>query len=227
MSFSTGCSSRQLSGAVKRGLFEEVLVKERSSMLRNPRWYVVVGILILFGGGSIWLRVESSDVLAQTVPGPGTLRIAVVDLERVFDSSPKKKALEAALETEYREKSGVVAGMEKEIKGLQQEMTLVNPGSPEHNALSEQVALKLTRKKLYEERSEGELIGRRLASFDEVYTEVKAVVASVAVAERFDLVLQRRLVIQEGSPPWDSVLYANDALDITDVVVARITEGQR
>ncbi|MGE3165273.1 MAG: OmpH family outer membrane protein [Planctomycetota bacterium] len=196
------------------------------SRLTGSRLASVALIMTLLFVVAAWSRPGPGDALAQSVPSLGGLRVAVVDLEQVFEASPRKKALEAALDNEFREKRNALVQMEQEIKNLQQEMTLVNPGSEQHVALQEQLAVKTTRLKLYQERSVGELDGRRVTSFDEVYAEIKVAVSKVAAAERIDLVLQRRLVLQEGMPSWESVLYASPVLDITPAVVAAVVGNQ-
>lgn len=180
-------------------------------------------VLLFVVGAGFSRQFFGVGVEAQAVPSAG-IRIAVVDLEAAFDASPQKNSLQDQLESEFKEKATTLETLQLEIQKLEQSKALVKVGSEQHLSYQEQIAVKTTRLRVAEERFTKELDRRRAESFDQIYAEIKTITNRVAQSLGIDLVIQRRLTIQESMPSWESVLYARDGMDITQNVIQALTE---
>lgn len=194
----------------------------RNGLVDSWRSAAVLGACVVLAS-IFWGHSGPSSADAQVAPGSSSTQVAVVDLEQVFDASPQKKLLETQIEADFKEKLATLEGMEADIKKLQNALTMVKPGSPLYDKHQEDIAVKTTRLKASQERFSMELDRRRADSFERIYEEIKGVVRKVAGEMGIDLVLQRRLTIQDNMPSWDSVLFARDGLDITPLVVNAIS----
>ncbi len=154
-------------------------------------------------------------VSAQNNP----VSIAVVDLERVFDSSNDKTLMEKQIEADYQVKIGELEQLKKDISNLQKELNIKVEGSDAFNEIQDNLAVKSTMIKLKQERFKREIDQRQAQAFNAVYESIHACARKVATEQGIDILLQRRLRVSQEAPPWESVFFARPEVDITELVI--------
>ena len=176
------------------------------------------------------LAVATVAACAATVGGAAELKIATVDLDKVFTAHPKTQAAEAELK---KAEAGVEAELDKlkaEGLALQEEMAKLREAA-KNPLLSEEARLKkrdeaeekLTQLQEFELRArrtqETKLKQMRekvLKSRQAIVDELMAAVNHFAEAGGYDLVLDKSGMTMNAVP---MVAYSNPALDVTDKLI--------
>lgn len=153
-----------------------------------------------------------------------SIRIAVVDTEKVFqDSVWGKKALEELEKaTEGWQKKG--EDIEKELTRLEEELTKQRTfldNKEEEKKLQDQIDSK--RQEGQNLIQEGNLALRQKQQelMEPIIQEIKDLIKKIAVEEKYDLILEKQLDI------YKIVLYVNPELDITNRVTAMLDKSYR
>ena len=183
----------------------------------SSRLVVIVLIALV---SLLWLTIDTG--IGQPGPTQVATRIGVVNMERAFQQSKQKAALEQALEGELRARLSKLEKMKGDVEKAEQSLALLEQGSEAYFKQQEAVATSKAMFQLYDERYRAELQQSRIRSFDKVYAEIRAVTATVAGEMNLDLVFQQTLTIDDKMPSWESVLFARPQFDITDAVLQKL-----
>ena len=178
---------------------------------------------------SVWALVASAGWAAE-------LKIATVDLDKVFTAHPKTQAAEAELK---KSEEGVQEEMDQivaEGRGLQEAVAKLREAA-KNPLLTEEARLqkrdeaeeKLTELQEFELRArrtqETKLKQMReqlMKTRQGIVDELTVAVADFAKAEGYDLVLDRSGMTMNAVP---MLVYSNPELDVTDTLIERLKAG--
>lgn len=135
--------------------------------------------------------------------------IAVVDMEKVFEGYKKTKVEREALDKDQKEKEEVGRSMMEEINKLRDDIVLL---SDEAKAEKEEVIREKIRKlQEYGQKSKAELLRKRDMVWQKLVDEIKAVIQKEAKDKKYSMVVTKNVL-----------LYNEDAIEITDVILEKI-----
>lgn len=189
------------------------------------------GIFLLAAASVACVAVFLTAVSAQAPAASGPRgTVAVCDVVTVFNNYQQAKDLSA----EFQERAKKLASQDKQrLQGIQEVEKVLNALKPGSKSYEEQLQKweklsveRATWRRLREQVNLRE--HRRLT--EEMYTEILAMVETVAKERRFDLVLHREnveLASQTTTELLNKIaqrkcLYAAKSIDITDVVLKRV-----
>jgi len=193
-----------------------------SRLVHGRAVLVAVGVGCALLGGWAW-----SQAPAQT-----PLRVAVVNLTRVWDGCQKRVSLDAKL-TQLREtKAQALREKAEEITQLSQKLELLAPGSTQRDQAERELQQKQVENRNLVDLSTQEVARKYLEYWDIVYNDICAATDKVAQQEGYDLVLKtvnrrpRTGNLQElqGKIEGMTVLYAAARLDLTEKVLTILNE---
>lgn len=141
------------------------------------------------------------------------MKIGVVDLQKVMQTTPKMKALQARLEKDFMPRRDKLVKMEEQLKADMD--TFKRDSAVMSDAQKKALESKIIKAKQAFE-AEGQEYQRDLSekhnkSVQALYEKVKSIVDSIAKQGQYDLVLQK-----------DAAPYSASKLDITDKVLAKL-----
>jgi outer membrane protein len=139
------------------------------------------------------------------------LKIAYVDLAKVFDEYKKTKDSEKSLEEKGKGKEAARAKMIEEVKKLKDEQALLS----EKAKAEKQAAIDMKIKTLqdYDTKTRNELMKERNDMLGGIMKDIEKIVNDYAKAIGYDLVLNSRML-----------LYGSDQYDITTEVLTRLNK---
>jgi Skp family chaperone for outer membrane proteins len=179
------------------------------------RWLGTIAILVaaLFG-----LRMTTS---AEFRPSAGeTARVGVIDLERVFDSSPQRVEMEASIQARDAEIREEVETKKKDLDRMKGELELVKPGTDEYQRIQRDMVQRQADLRFLADQYEHEMERRVLEARGELIKEIEIVVQRVCDAEGYDVVLQKEFQIPKTAVSWQVAFFSRPQFDITDRVIA-------
>ena len=146
--------------------------------------------LVALGVGCALLGTRAwSQAPAQPPAGSG-LRVAVVNLTRVWDGCQKRVSLDAKL-TQLREtKAQALREKAEEITQLSQKLELLAPGSTQRDQAERELQQKQVENRNLADLSTQEVARKYLEYWDIVYNDICAATDKVAQQEGYDLVLK-------------------------------------
>ena len=118
-------------------------------------------------------------------------RICVIDLQKVFDSSPQRDELESTLKVAEREKLQVMEGINKEILKLQSEGKLYRPGSSEYDRIQHGLSQKQAEFGFLQKKFDRELTEMLFDARKQVLLSIRDQMKEVCQSRGFDMVIQR------------------------------------
>ena len=182
------------------------------------------------------LAVATVAACAATVGGAAELKIATVDLDKVFTAHPKTQAAEAELKKAEEAIQGEMEKMLAEGRALEETAAKLidaarNPMLNEEARLKKrdeaedkktelqefQVRVRRTQETKLKQMRE-QLMKTRQGIVD----ELTVAVADFAKAEGYDLVLDRSGMTMNAVP---MLVYSNPELDVTDRLIERLKAG--
>lgn len=181
------------------------------------------------------LAVGLAVALATAASAAEGLRLAVVNLDQVFNAHPKTKASEAELKKAEAAIQDELEQMEAEGRALQDEVRKLREQA-RNPILSEEVRLKKSneaeekltelqefqlRMRRTQETKLKQLRDQLLKKRQGIVDELMVVVAEFAKEEGFDLVLDRSGLTANLIP---ITVYCRPELDVTDKLIARLTQ---
>lgn len=188
-------------------------------MLKNIGFSgAVVGVAGLLVALLAFGDERDSNAVPQPVLFPPA-RIAVVDLEKVLEGMDRRAKLEAEIREEFEAKKASLEELQKVIQRLQGELELLKPGSDEGKRIQREIAQKEAEVDFNKKQYTADIEEKRNRHFDGLLAQIQAVTREYAHERGINLVLQRQLRIQPEVPPWESVVFAEDPLDITSDIV--------
>lgn len=161
----------------------------------------------------------SIPVFAQS-----SVKIAVVDTEKVFqDSVWGKKAFEEIekASAEWQKKG---AEIEKELTKLQEDLTKQRTfldNKEEEQKLQDQIDSKTLEGQNLVQEGNTVLRQKQQELMDPIVQEIKDLIKKMAIEEKYDLVLEKQLDI------YKIVLYVNPELDITNRVTVMLDKSYK
>ena len=153
-----------------------------------------------------------------------SVKIAVVDTEKVFqDSVWGKKAFEEIekASAEWQQKG---AQIEKDLTKLQEELTKQRTfldNKEEEQKLQDQIDSKTQEGQNLVQQGNTVLRQKQQALMDPIVQEIKDLIKKIAIEEKYDLVLEKQLDI------YKIVLYVNPELDITNRVTVMLDKSYK
>jgi Skp family chaperone for outer membrane proteins len=165
-------------------------------------------------------------------PAQPSLRVAVVNMTRVWDGYQKRVSLDGKL-TQLREtKAQTLRQKTEEITQLSQKLELLAPGSTQRDQADRELQQKQVESRNLTDLSTQEVARKYLEYWDIVYNDICAATDKVAQQEGYDLVLKRvdrrprtgSLQELQGKIEGMTVLYASSRLDLTEKVLTSLNE---
>jgi len=164
------------------------------------------------------LAPAPSPVLAQAGGPPASVKIGVVNQDKVLNESEEGRRLKSDLEKLRNAKAATIEGKEKEIKALQDQ--LLNAQLSLSEDKRDEISRQLKRKRVEYER----LNDDASADFQEAGNRAQAkllmlfreIIGKYGAEKGFTLILER-----------NTMYYAAQAVDITDDLLARYNEASR
>ena len=179
---------------------------------------LLISLVVTWSGVVLLLTCESDAARLQFQPPT----VAIIDLERAFDESQNRDELEKEIQREFKSKYHAFENLEKELTRLKKELVLVVEGSDEYRKLQKSILYKGVDLKFSEEELKRDLNAKKNKAFGRVYEVIYRTTREYARSRGINLILQRQLTIQPGSPPWESIFYFDPALDVTNDIIALV-----
>ncbi|MEM7261684.1 MAG: OmpH family outer membrane protein [Planctomycetota bacterium] len=164
--------------------------------------------------------------VARTVPASANrwsampTRVAMVDLEYLFEESKRKKEKQAELERFIQETDQALQELEAQRQAAVSKLEMSKPDSDQARELQEQiVGIKAQlefRSKSAEQRLQRDWEKFRGQHLD----EIRVLIEEYAVRNDIDMVLQKQLPKQPDTPTWEMVFWSKPELDLTGPILA-------
>jgi len=187
---------------------------------------VLIACALALGAGERTASTAAGD------DGPRPLKVAYVDLTRLFKGYHRREGLEADLKTlrtslTEKDRAGVA-----EIERYKRRIEQLALGTQERLDLEKEAQAAAQRLDKARRASVAELSKRVTATLDELYEDVLAEVAAVGREGGYDFILKDQSRERKGATADQmvrqisqrSVLYAKPELDLTDRVLKRLNK---
>ncbi len=173
---------------------------DRQSVLSNFK----LATMCLLGA----LSLISVNVIAAD------LKVGFVNAAKVLEQAPQADAARASLEKEFSPRDKSLIKSQKEIRKLEDRLTRDGAimSEPERRKLERNIVSQKRDIKREQEEFREDLNIRRNESFDKLRRRVYEVIVDIAKKEKYDLIVS------------DGVVYADDRINVTDKVVARLKQ---
>jgi outer membrane protein len=171
---------------------------------------VVMAALVLLAGLGVSSTAAAED---------SSLKVGYVDLRKALTSVEEGKEARKRLKQDYQSKQEKLNQKQKEVKKLKKELQ-------QQSAMLSKEAKRKKQKKLQKKMQElqrtymtlqRDLSKKEASETKEIFKDMRAIVEEIADENGYDLVLEKKR---------SSVLYANDAMDLTDELIQRF-EAQK
>jgi Skp family chaperone for outer membrane proteins len=169
---------------------------------------------------------------AQAATGQAT-KVAVVDIEKVFDEYNRRTEEERKLKVELEKIKGELASLKVELDDLVEQAKLANPGSEKRAELEQKMYETRANMELYARLQNIELEERMTEMTRALYEDIRDAVRDYALRNGYTLVLKYDSGMLQSSDPQDfrleinsrQVLYFKQGLDITQAVLQVLNQG--
>lgn len=157
--------------------------------------------------------------------------VAVVNMERVFDSLREKTEIEAQMRARAERLNREQEQRHRNIQQLRQDLEVLAPGSEAYTQKEAEMREAVMAFRLWTELEHQQLEIDRGLHLEGLYRRTLEGIRETASERGYDLVLYKESPLQlQGGDPAEvqqqialrKVLYANDSIDITDDVVQRM-----
>lgn len=157
------------------------------------------------------LTMVSANVLAAD------LKVGFVNAAKVLEQAPQADAARAALEKEFSPRDKSLLKSQKQTRKLEDRLTRDGAimSESERRKLERDIVSRKRDIKRKQEEFREDLNIRRNESFDKLRRRVYEVIVDIAKQEKYDLIVS------------DGVVYADNRIDITDKVVARLKQEHK
>jgi len=157
------------------------------------------------------LAMISANVIAAD------LKVGFVNAAKVLEQAPQADAARAALEKEFSPRDKSLLKSQKETRKLEDRLTRDGAimSESERRKLERNIVSRKRDIKREQEEFREDLNIRRNESFDKLRRRVYEVIVDIAKKEKYDLIVS------------DGVVYADNRIDITDKVVARLKQEHK
>ncbi|MEE9422018.1 MAG: OmpH family outer membrane protein [Gammaproteobacteria bacterium] len=162
--------------------------------LLNPKFFLAV--LFMFAGQAAF---------AET-------RIGVVNTIKLMSKAPLAQAAQKQIETEFAPREKELIGIKKKLRSLEEQLTrdgaIMSEG--ESKKLERSIITKRREFKRLNDEFQEDLNIRNNEILSKLQTQINDALKALAKEKKFDIILGQ------------GVLYASDAVDITDQVLAKL-----
>lgn len=167
--------------------------------------------------------------------GDESSRIAVVNVDRVFNNLAERRAVGSEIQAQAEALQQEGRDRRQELEDLQEDFQLLAEGSDEATGVREQLEQKAVEFDVWQQVSQRRLETEQALRVGAIYRKINDTVEQIADREGYDLVL-----FDEDVPDFSGaqnqqqvagriqnrkVLYANDRLDISDRVLQRMNNA--
>lgn len=177
----------------------------RQSSSRTFGTSLAMAALVLLAGlgGSSTAAAEDSS-----------LKVGYVDLQRALTSVEEGKEARQRLKQDYQSKQQKLNQKQKEVKKLKKELQQQSAMLSEEAKRRKQKQLQKKMRELQQTYMtlQRDLSKKEASETKEIFKEMRAIVEEIANEKGYDLVLEKKR---------SSVLYANEAMDLTDELIER------
>jgi len=182
--------------------------------------------------GVIWAAgsLNGSKAGAKEVKRPQPLRIAVVDMGKIFKGSRKFNAMRAKLKKQVGRSKKKLDRMANELKQLQKELKGFKPGSDEFEAAQKSIIERSAKLQAARKSIQRELRRKEADIFLEVYNEIRREIAQYAKEKGVQLVIRHHQNDIDPSTPekvakgMGRQVVFQDGLDITEDILTRLNK---
>ncbi|WP_028388322.1 OmpH family outer membrane protein [Legionella fairfieldensis] len=166
------------------------------------------GILIAFVLSACGFNAVAYNAVTEGV------KIGVVDLQKIMQTSPQMKAIQQKLEKDFKPRRDKLVAMEE---GLKQDMEKFKRDSAVMSDTQKKDLEKkiMTTQQTFEregQQYQQELSTAHNEAMEDLYGKIRKAIANVAQTDKYDIVLQK-----------DAAPFSSDKLDITDSVIKQIS----
>lgn len=162
----------------------------------------VFGLVVMFG------------LMASGISLAGNLKIAYVDLSKLFDGYQKTKEFDAVLQSEGEAFQKERDGMIQKIQDAQSKLNLMRDS--QKAAMQADIEKQKNDVVAYDKQKRMELAKRRDDKVREILTEIQKIVSDLAKREGYTYVLNDRVMI-----------YGDPQSNVTDVVLKTLNDSYK
>lgn len=192
------------------------------------RWWHAGAVLVALGVGCALLGTRAWS----QAPAQPPLRVAVVNLTRIWEGYQKRVSLEGKLTQLQQTKAQTMREKTDEVNQLSQKLELLAQGSAQCDQAERDLQQKQVESRTLDELSRQEVARKYLEYWDTVYNDICTATDKIAQQEGYDLVLKtadRKLRTAslpelQGKIEGMTVLYSTPRLDLTDKVLTLLNE---
>ncbi len=145
-------------------------------------------------------------------------KIAVVDLQKVMQTSDEMKSIQAKLEQEFKPRRDKLMGMEADLKSdmdaFKRDSSVMNQAK--RKEAEEKIVAAQQQFEREGQQYQQELSAAHNQAMEQFYNKVRAAISKVAQEKKYDLVLQK-----------DAAPFSLDKLDVTDRVIEVAKEAAK
>jgi Skp family chaperone for outer membrane proteins len=180
----------------------------------------------------ISLSVGAAMRQAEAKADQASVKIALVNVRRVFRECRRNAVYRRQAMTEYNQTMSELEQLAKELEADEQGLKALKPGSPDHLKQYQQTLEKKAKLDAHREYSKQQRALKDQRWTEQIYQEILLITKELAEQRSLDLVFDK----QEPEFPTSSsdelmltlsthkLLYSGGCLDITDEVITRLDE---
>lgn len=164
------------------------------------RRLLLVSVLSIFGSLSV-PAVAQEDI-----------KIAVVDITKIYSASPQKAVVEKKLEEEFTAKQEKIKDLANEYRALQEKANreAITMNEKDLAKLQEEIIAAERKLKWEEAIYQDDLKIRKKQAFNEVQLKIYQAIRKIGQNGKYDLILQ------------DGIAFRSDRMDVTDQVLKEL-----
>lgn len=185
------------------GIMPKEITNRASIKFSNKRFSLLLGLCL----GACLSLTASMTMAAE-------LKIGFVNAAQVLEQAPQADAARQRLEKEFSPRDKKLVSSQKAVRKLEEKLTRDGAimSESERRKLERDILSQKRELKRQQEEFREDLNIRRNEAFDKLRRRVFEVINDIAKTEKYDLVVS------------DGVVYANDRIDITPKVVAKLKQ---
>jgi len=177
----------------------------------------------------VFALVGGANLVAQS--GATVDKMAVVDVQKVFNSLDQKTSVEADITQQTEKLQKQEQDKQTELKALQADLQVLAAGTPAYQETQEKLETKAMEFQVWKQFNQRKLEREKVLRLEDLYRKVVDAIGSVAEAKGIDLVLFKDNSIDlKGENQQQlaamiqvrKVLYASPEMDITDQITQKM-----
>lgn len=184
---------------------------------------------------SLWMSaavIAAVSMFAVNHAHAQTSSVAVVDVQKAFDSLREKTTIEAELQTKADQVRQEDEQRKNAIKGLQEDLQILAPGTAAYENKQEELERAVLDRQVWLNFQQSKLNRERAVRIENIYKKMIETIGRVATSSGYKVVLFKEPEVRFTNvqkPEQISaliqvrkVLWAADELDLTDQVIQRM-----